>query len=84
VIDCSHGNSSKDHRKQKEVFANVIDQIVAGDSAIVGLMLESNIHEGNQPIPDDIKDLKYGVSITDKCISWLETEEIILQAYDKL
>lgn len=84
VIDCSHGNSSKDHRKQKEVFANVIDQIVAGDSAIVGLMLESNINEGNQPIPDDIRDLKYGISITDKCINWSETEEIILQAYDKL
>jgi 3-deoxy-7-phosphoheptulonate synthase len=84
VIDCSHGNSSKDHRKQKEVFANVIDQIIAGDSAIVGLMLESNLYEGNQPIPEDIKELKYGVSITDKCISWKETEEIILQAYDKL
>ncbi len=84
VIDCSHGNSSKDHRKQKEVFANVIDQIISGDSAIVGMMLESNINEGNQPIPPDIKDLKYGVSITDKCISWQETEEIILQAYDKL
>jgi 3-deoxy-7-phosphoheptulonate synthase len=84
VIDCSHGNSSKDHHKQKEVFANVIDQIIAGDSAIVGLMLESNLYEGNQPIPEDIKELKYGVSITDKCISWKETEEIILQAYDKL
>lgn len=84
VIDCSHGNSSKDHRKQKDVFANVIDQIIAGDSAIVGLMLESNLYEGSQPIPADIRDLKYGVSITDKCISWRETEEIILQAYDKL
>jgi 3-deoxy-7-phosphoheptulonate synthase len=84
VIDCSHGNSNKDHRKQKEVFANIIDQIIAGDSAIVGLMLESNIYEGNQPIPDDIRDLKYGVSITDKCISWSDTEEIILQAYNKL
>lgn len=84
VIDCSHGNSNKNHRKQSEVFANIIEQIMAGDSAIVGMMLESNLDEGNQPIPDNISDLKYGISITDKCIDWAETERIILAAYDRL
>lgn len=84
VIDCSHGNSNKNHRKQSEVFANIIEQIIAGDSAIVGMMLESNLDEGNQPIPDNISDLKYGISITDKCIDWAETEKIILAAYDRL
>jgi 3-deoxy-7-phosphoheptulonate synthase len=84
VIDCSHGNSNKDHRQQSEVFAKVIEQIVAGDTAIVGMMLESNLFEGNQPIPDNISELKYGVSVTDKCIDWAETEKIILAAYEKL
>ena len=84
VIDCSHGNSNKDHQQQSVVFANVIDQIISGDVAIVGMMLESNLYEGNQPIPENISQLKYGVSITDKCISWQETERIILAAYEKL
>jgi 3-deoxy-7-phosphoheptulonate synthase len=84
VIDCSHGNSNKDHHQQSEVFAKVIEQIVAGDTAIVGMMLESNLFEGNQPIPDNISELKYGVSVTDKCIDWAETEKIILAAYEKL
>lgn len=84
VIDCSHGNSNKDHRQQSEVFAKVIEQIVAGDTAIVGMMLESNLSEGNQPIPENISELKYGVSVTDKCIDWAETEKIILAAYEKL
>ena len=84
VIDCSHGNSNKDHTKQPFVFDQVIEQIVAGDSAIVGMMLESNLYEGNQPIPDNLSELKYGVSITDKCMGWEETERIILAAYEKL
>ncbi len=84
VIDCSHGNSNKDHRKQTAVFENVLQQILAGHDSIVGMMLESNLFEGNQSIPKDLKDLKYGVSVTDKCISWEETEEVILAAYDKL
>ena len=84
VIDCSHGNSNKDHTKQPFVFDQVIEQIVAGDSAIVGMMLESNLYEGNQPIPDNLNELKYGVSITDKCMGWEETERMILAAYEKL
>ncbi|MBD1837653.1 3-deoxy-7-phosphoheptulonate synthase [Coleofasciculus sp. FACHB-64] len=84
VIDCSHGNSNKDYKKQSAVFENVIQQIVEGNSSIVGMMLESNLYEGNQPIPSQLKELKYGVSVTDKCINWEETERIILAAYEKL
>ncbi|MBD1893464.1 3-deoxy-7-phosphoheptulonate synthase [Coleofasciculus sp. FACHB-129] len=84
VIDCSHGNSNKDYKKQSAVFENVIQQIVEGNSSIVGMMLESNLYEGNQPIPSQLEELKYGVSVTDKCINWEETERIILAAYEKL
>lgn len=84
AIDCSHGNSNKDHRKQAVVLSNAIEQILSGHDSIVGLMLESHLFEGNQKIPANIQDLKYGVSVTDKCINWEETEKIILAAYDKL
>ncbi|NES22400.1 MAG: 3-deoxy-7-phosphoheptulonate synthase, partial [Symploca sp. SIO3E6] len=84
VIDCSHGNSRKDHKLQGSVFANVVQQIVDGNRSIVGMMLESNLKEGNQKIPSDLSQLKYGVSVTDKCIGWEETEHLILLTYDKL
>lgn len=84
VIDCSHGNSNKDHRRQPQVAQQIVDQIVAGNESIVGMMLESNINEGNQPIPSDRADLKYGVSITDKCIAWDETEALIMAVYNQL
>lgn len=84
VIDCSHGNSNKDYKKQSAVFENVIQQILEKNSSIVGMMLESNLYEGSQPIPSQLEELKYGVSVTDKCISWEETEKIILAAYEKL
>ena len=74
IIDCSHGNSRKDFRRQKRVLRSVIDQVIWGDESIKGFMLESNINEGNQPIGPD---LKYGVSITDSCIGWEETERIL-------
>ncbi len=74
VIDCSHGNSRKDFRRQKRVLRSVVDQVVWGDDSIRGFMLESNINEGNQPIGGD---LAYGVSITDACIGWEETERIL-------
>ena len=51
---------------------------------MVGMMLESNLHEGGQSIPADLSQLKYGVSVTDKCINWAETERIILAAHDRL
>lgn len=84
MVDCSHGNSGKDHRKQPTVLKKVIEQVVEGDKDIIGLMVESNIHEGNQSIPQDLSQLKYGVSVTDKCIDWPTTEEIILWAHEQL
>lgn len=74
IIDCSHGNSRKDHTRQKRVLRSVIDQVAWGDDSIRGFMLESNINEGCQPIGDH---LEYGVSITDACIGWQETERIL-------
>ncbi|MGM3306956.1 3-deoxy-7-phosphoheptulonate synthase [Anabaena sp. WFMT] len=84
VIDCSHGNTNKDYRKQPFVLENVIQQIVDGNTSIVGMMLESNLYEGSQPITGKREELQYGVSVTDKCIGWEETEKIILAAYTQL
>ncbi|MBE9006451.1 3-deoxy-7-phosphoheptulonate synthase [Fortiea sp. LEGE XX443] len=84
VIDCSHGNTNKDYRLQSTVFADVIQQIINGNTSIVGMMLESHLYEGNQPMNCKPEELKYGVSVTDKCIGWEETERIILAAHEKL
>ncbi|WP_413172012.1 3-deoxy-7-phosphoheptulonate synthase [Anabaena azotica] len=84
VIDCSHGNTNKDYRLQSLVLENVIQQIVDGNTSIVGMMLESNLYEGSQPITGKREELQYGVSVTDKCISWEETEKIILAAHSQL
>lgn len=84
VIDCSHGNSNKDYKLQPLVFEKVIQQILDGNTSIVGMMLESNLYEGSQKIPSKLEQLKYGVSVTDKCINWEETEKIILAAHEKL
>lgn len=84
VVDCSHGNTNKDYRLQSMVFENIIQQILDGNSSIVGMMLESNLYEGSQTITGNRGDLKYGVSVTDKCINWEETERIILAAHAKL
>lgn len=74
VIDCSHGNSRKDYTKQIRVARNVVEQIIWGKESIKGFMLESNIKEGKQEIKKDKSLLEYGVSITDSCIGWEETE----------
>jgi len=84
MVDCSHGNSNKDHNKQPGVFASVVDQVIAGNKSLVGMMVESNLFEGNQSIPKNLADLKYGVSVTDKCIDWPTTEKMILEAYQRL
>lgn len=84
VVDCSHGNSNKDPALQKLVFADCVNQIIEGNKSIIGLMLESNLNWGNQPIPEDLSTLKYGVSITDACIDWSTTEETIYQAHEAL
>jgi 3-deoxy-7-phosphoheptulonate synthase len=77
MIDASHANSKKDYKKQSIVVDDVKQQISSGEKNIIGIMLESNLVEGNQKINSRDK-LKYGQSITDSCIGWNETEEIIL------
>ena len=84
MVDCSHGNSNKDHNRQPEVLASVISQAAAGNLAIIGGMIESNLHAGNQGFPAPKDALKYGVSITDACIHWETTEKSILEAYEAL
>jgi 3-deoxy-7-phosphoheptulonate synthase len=84
MVDCSHGNSNKDYQKQPEVLECVVDQLLAGNSSISGVMIESNLEAGSQKIPDDISQLKYGVSITDACIDWATTEKILISAHSRL
>ena len=84
AVDCSHGNSNKDPALQPRVADNCIDQILGGNRSIVGLMLESHLHAGNQSIPIDLKQLKYGVSVTDACIDWETTEKWLRAAHEKL
>ncbi len=84
VVDCSHGNSQKDHRRQPAVFADCVEQVVNGNRSIVGLMLESNLFEGRQELTQDLDALRYGVSVTDACIHWEATEKCILEAHEAL
>jgi 3-deoxy-7-phosphoheptulonate synthase len=83
LVDCSHGNSYKKHENQAAVARAVLD-LVPQFPAIIGLMLESNLFEGNQKITDDISKLKYGVSITDACIGWDTTEALLREASARL
>lgn len=78
IIDCSHANSSKDHTRQRAVALDVAQQIKAGSTRIAGIMLESFLGAGNQKLTDPAK-LQYGVSVTDKCMGWDETESLIRQ-----
>jgi 3-deoxy-7-phosphoheptulonate synthase len=80
VIDCSHANSFKKPELQPLVMHDCVNQIRAGNRSIVGLMVESFIEAGNQPIPDDLNQLKYGCSITDACVDWRTTEAMIREA----
>jgi len=84
MVDCSHENSSKNPALQPLVAENVTNQILEGNEAIIGLMIESNINAGNQPIPENLADLKYGVSVTDACIDWETTEVTILDMHSAL
>lgn len=84
MVDCSHGNSRKDHTKQEGVLKNLVEQIQSGSKHIKAVMIESNLYEGNQSIPEDKSQLKYGVSVTDKCIGWQDTERIIKEAAERL
>jgi 3-deoxy-7-phosphoheptulonate synthase len=80
VIDCAHANSLKKPELQPLVFRDCIHQIIEGNSSIVGLMLESNLVAGNQPIPEDKSKLIYGCSVTDPCIGWDTTAKLIRES----
>lgn len=84
MVDCSHGNSAKDHERQSAVLEDIIGQITSGNSSISGVMIESNLEPGSQCIPKDLSQLKYGVSITDKCIDWKTTEKMLKEAHRAL
>ncbi len=84
VVDCSHGNSLKDHSLQPLVMENCCNQILNGNKSIVGFMLESNINEGRQDVVSGAASLEYGVSITDACMDWDTTEKLLLESARKL
>ena len=83
VVDCSHGNSNKDHNRQGEVALNVIGQRLAGNDAIIGIMLESHLHAGRQELIDG-KAEKYGVSVTDACIDWDTTARLLADIHQQM
>ena len=84
LVDCSHDNSNKQPERQPEILRDVLAQIAAGGSAIMGVMIESNLFAGAQPFPRPKVDLQYGVSITDGCIDWGTTEATLRAAYEAL
>ncbi|MEI7222214.1 3-deoxy-7-phosphoheptulonate synthase [Pectobacterium carotovorum] len=84
MIDCSHGNSNKDYRRQPLVVESAIEQIKAGNRSIIGLMLESHLNEGSQSSEQPRSDMHYGVSVTDACISWENTETLLRSVYQEL
>jgi 3-deoxy-7-phosphoheptulonate synthase len=87
IVDCSHGNSNKKPENQGLVLRDLVSQRmsgVSGSESVIGFMLESNLECGSQPIPMDLSQLKRGVSITDSCIGWKETEEILVETAKRL
>ena len=84
LVDCSHDNSSKQPERQPEVMRELLQQITAGNTSIMGAMIESNLGVGSQPFPQPKENLKYGVSITDACIDWATTEKLVLEIHTAL
>ena len=82
MIDCSHANSGKRHERQQVVWASAIEQRAGGNRTLIGAMLESNLVEGRQEVGGE--PLRYGVSITDACIGWEETERLLREAAGRL
>ncbi|AXY42871.1 3-deoxy-7-phosphoheptulonate synthase [Halomonas sp. JS92-SW72] len=82
MVDCSHANARKDHRRQSEVLLDVLAQRLAGERALAGLMIESHLHEGKQALSPGR--LRHGVSVTDACIGWETTEHLLLSAAERL
>ena len=84
IVDCSHANSNKDYSLQPLVANDVFHQVIKGNKSIIGIMLESNINEGNQSADLSKSKLKYGVSITDACIDWKTTAQLLAEAANSL
>ena len=84
MVDCSHANSGKQFAKQEDVWHSVIEQRVGGTRSLIGVMVESHLSEGNQPMAANPAQLKYGVSITDSCIGWEATERMLRWGYEAL
>src|SRR2546422_6479483 len=84
MVDCSHANSGKQHARQEEVWRNVIQQRIGGNTTLIGLMVESYLEEGNQPIPERVAELRHGVSITDACVGWEATERMLRHGHESM
>ncbi|ARD21573.1 MULTISPECIES: 3-deoxy-7-phosphoheptulonate synthase [Shewanella] len=84
IIDCSHGNSSKDYTRQTLVCEDVFQQIADGNRSVIGVMLESHLNEGNQACDKPLPELAYGVSVTDSCINWATTESLLRRNAESL
>jgi len=84
LVDCSHGNSDKDYAKQAIAFRDAVEQRAGGTTNMIGCMMESHLNPGKQSINGDNSKLEYGVSITDACIGWEETEALLTWAYDTM
>lgn len=84
LVDCSHGNSNKDYTRQNIALHSIVEQRLAGNADIIGCMLESNLNSGSQSINGSVADLQYGVSVTDSCIGWDETEALLREAHEAL
>lgn len=84
MVDCSHANSGKQHARQEDVWRNLVEQRAGGTASLIGVMIESNLKEGNQPFPQPRDQLIYGVSITDACVGWETTERMLRWGRDTL
>ncbi len=84
LVDCSHANAKKQHACQEDVWHALVAQRVAGNRHVIGMMVESNIGAGSQPLPADRRQLRYGVSITDPCVDWQTTERMLRYAHAQM
>ena len=84
MVDCSHANSAKQHARQEDVWHSLVEQRKGGTKAITGVMIESNLQEGAQPIPSDLSALRHGVSVTDACLGWDVTERMLRWGHEEL
>jgi len=84
LVDCSHDNSAKKPERQPEVMRELLAQVRAGNTSIMGAMIESNLHAGSQPFPQPLEKLRRGVSITDGCIDWPTTEALVREVHAAL